>query len=115
MRLTWVAAILAIGSLVWLVYFGADVAVLVRGQGRVPPEILRLAQAGQKNIDKGSAVEIAQALIVTAVPQGVVAGWLFLGWAELDPIARLILAGELLVAAIMSLALWRSVARHQPR
>ena len=113
MSLTWVAAILAIGSFFTLLYFGADVAVLIRGPGQVPPEIRRLAQAGQRNIGKGSLAEILEAATLALVVQGVDAAWLVLDWHELDPIARTLLAGELLAAAAATVALWRWLLRYR--
>jgi hypothetical protein len=113
MSLTWVAAILAIGSFFTLLYFGADVAVLIRGPGQVPPEILRLAQAGQRRIAKGSLAEILGTATLVLGVQGVVAAWLVLDWGEMDPIARTLLAGELLAAAGATVALWRWILSYR--
>lgn len=110
--MTWVAAILAVGTLLTALYFGADVAVLIRGPASVPPVILRLAQAGEKNIGKGSLADILFAAFAGLFFQAVVVAWLVLDFNVLDPLARLLLFTEPVAASILATGMYVYVRRH---
>lgn len=105
----WLAMILAIGSLLTVVYFGADLAVLMRGPDRVPPGVLRLARAGDRHVRKGTLAEIAMASGAALFFQAVIVAWLVIRFQELDSVARLFLISELLMASSLAFVLWQYV------
>lgn len=107
----WLAMILAIGSLLTVLYFGADLAVLMRGPDRVPPGVLRLARAGDRHVRKGTVAEIAMASGAVLFFQAVIVAWLVIRFQELDSVARLFLISELLVASSLAFVLWQYVRR----
>jgi len=107
----WLAVILAIGSLLTTVYFGADLAVLIRGPDRVPPKLLRLARAGNRDIRKGTLAEIAMAIGAALFFQAVMVAWLVIRFQEFDSVARLFLIGELLASLSVAVVLWLYVRR----
>lgn len=94
-----------------VVYFGSDLAVLIRGPDRVPPGVLRVARAGDRHIRKGTLAEIATAAGAGLFFQSVVVAWLVMRFQEMDIVTRLLLIGELLMAMCVAIGLWLYVRR----
>ena len=111
---SWVGVLVATSGLLTLLYCGADLAVRIRGPVRVPPVILKLAQAGDRNIGKGSAGQIVLAAAVPVFVQGVIAATLVLRWDEIELIDRGLLLGELVAAAGATVWGWRWIRSAAP-
>jgi hypothetical protein len=102
---TWLTAFIGAGSFLAFVYFTCDLAVLLRGPESVAPTILRLAQAGDRRIAKGSAFDIAvtagAAMVFLVIP----ALWLAFRPSDTDAVGKLFLAAGLIAAASWAVAL----------
>lgn len=108
---TWLAAVLAIGSLLAFVYFTADLAVLIRGPESVPSAIARLARAGDRRVARRSLPTIIVTAGAAAVFVATPALWLLLRHSEMDLIGQLLLALGLIAATVWAVTLWVLVRR----
>lgn len=108
---TWLAAIVAVVSLLAFVYFTADLAVLLRGSRSVPPVVLRLARAGDARIDRGGVPHMLMSAGAAALFIAIPALWLIIRSSEMDPLGQVILAAGT-IGAVAWIVVLRRMIRH---